>query len=355
MNTDFYVPPAKSQGMWRRPQNDAQLRQLCGLDRERLDHFAKFQAFIHAGIAYGIAIIRHGYLAYEYYAPDIRVNSLMHVYSCTKSMTSLAVGMLLEEKKDSGLSLESRACDYIPMAFPLRDARKKEITIRQLLSMSAGIPGEHSGALGVYALTPQQNEVDYILGHTIGVDGTDYGKLAYDPGTGWDYSCASYAHLSLLFQHIAGCTLADYLQKNLFDPIGIETFAWESFGGYGKGEVYCAGEEGFTISARDFARIGYLLLHQGTWNGRQLIPVDYLRMAVSPSQTFNPDYGFGFWNNRARTNPSLPPDAYAMNGHKANRLYVIPSLDLVIVRVGMGPNTFNDAEFTGQILDALTD
>ncbi len=351
MNTSVYYPPSMSEGLWRMPKNDTELSEKCGFDRAKLDDFFRFHAFINAGETYGIVLVRNGYIAAEYYTPDMRVNSMMHVYSCTKAMTSLALGMLLEEKKDEGITLESKAYDYIPVAFPLTDERKKDITIAQLLSMSAGFPGEGAGALGVYGIDPAKNELDYVLGSITGPHGTDFGTLSYDPGTSWDYSCAGYCQLSLLFQNIAKRKMGDYVKEKLLTPIGIENSAWESFGGFGRG-TYSAGEEGFTISARDFARIGYLLLHNGVWEGRQIIPSSYIKKATTPSQPFNRDYGFGFWVNGSK-NPVMPVDFFAMKGHKVNRLCVIPSLDLVITRVGMGPNSFNDDEFIGQILNAL--
>ncbi len=354
MSNQIYYPPAKSKGTWRRPANDKELKSLCGLKREQLDIFAKLQEFFYAGETYGIAIVRNGYLAAEYYAPDMRPNSLIHVYSCSKAMTSLVFGILLEEKKKEGFSLDSKAYDYMPKGTPLTDGRKKDITIRQLLAMSSGIPGEHTGALGIYGILPQESEIDYILGCIKGTDGSAFEKLAYDPGTSWDYSCAGYALLSLVFQNVAGCSMADYARKKFLGSIGVEEWFWESFGGYNS-PIYTAGEEGFNVSLRDFARIGYLLLQDGVWEGTQIIPADYIKEAVAPSQPYNSNYGLGFWNKSKESGARIPKDAFFMVGHKSNRLYVIPSLDMVIARVGMGPNVFNDDDFVNHILAAIED
>ncbi len=355
MNQNIYYPPAKAKGAWRAPQNDAELQELCGLSREKLDYAAKFQEYLNGGDTYGISIIRHGYLAAEYYAKNTRVNTTVHVHSCSKAMASLAFGVLLEEKKNEGFTLDSKAYDYIPEGFPLTDERKKDITVRHLLSMSAGFPGEGHGIIGTADVDPQDGEIEYILGQVKGRSGSDFSKLIYNPGEGWDYSCGAFGQLSVIFQRVAGQSMASYLQEKVLGKIGVEDAFWDESGGYGHLGPFTTPYIGFHVSARAFARIGYLLLQNGRWEGQQIVPEAYLREATSPSQPHNKDYGLAFWLNTEGSNSAIPKDVYAMKGYKANRLYIVPSLDLVISRVGEGPTNWDDNLLICGVIGAITD
>jgi CubicO group peptidase (beta-lactamase class C family) len=111
---------------------------------------------------------------------------------------------------------------------------------------------------------------------------------------------------------------------------------------------------GIHLSARELARFGYLALHHGKWNGEQLIPGWWMDLATRSSQELNAEYGYTWWvNTSGRLWRGAPRDAFALSGYQSNRCYVIPSLDLVVARVGSGPNAWNEQEFLGRTLDAV--
>jgi CubicO group peptidase (beta-lactamase class C family) len=92
------------------------------------------------------------------------------------------------------------------------------------------------------------------------------------------------------------------------------------------------------ISARELARFGYLMLRGGVWDGQQLIPEWWHSLATRASQDLNPSYGYTWWVNSEGTMwPGLPRDAFALAGYGSNRCFVVPSLDIVVARVGTGP------------------
>jgi CubicO group peptidase (beta-lactamase class C family) len=108
------------------------------------------------------------------------------------------------------------------------------------------------------------------------------------------------------------------------------------------------------ISARELARVGYLLMNNGYWSSQQIIPSWWVDMATKPSQNLNPEYGYTFWvNTQGSRWPGLPKDMYSLEGYNSNRCYVIPSKEAVVVRVGAGPNQWNEQTFIGRILDAI--
>lgn len=145
----------------------------------------------------------------------------------------------------------------------------------------------------------------------------------------------------------------DYVKARLFDPIGIEQASWDVLGGSGCLGPHTNAHVGLHISARELARFGYLALHQGAWNGEQLIPQWWMKLATQSSQKLNPDYGYTWWVNSNGTHlPGLTNDMFALEGHCCNRCYVIPSLDLVVVRVGSGPARWNEQDFISGVIDA---
>ena len=175
-----------------------------------------------------------------------------------------------------------------------------------------------------------------------------------EPGIKWDYSDPGVAHLSILFSHIMGQEIHDFMQENIFNPIGIEQASWDVLGGGDFIGPHTNAHIGIHISARELARFGYLALHQGSWNGKQLIPKWWMELATQSSQDMNPDYGYMWWVNSQGTRwPSLPKDMFAFEGYNSNRCYIIPSLDLIVARVGSGPPEWNELDFINGVIETI--
>src|ERR1043166_2986682 len=154
-----YFPPPDSQRGWRTLGDAAEIRQCAGMDLHKLDQaWEQTQRCTqHAGLV----VIRRGYLVYEKYAGRACRGANPDMASCGKAFTSIACGIMLEEKKDAipdGLDTKVFTEKYLPEAFPLDDPRRAEITLGQLLSMTAGYheegksPGIRNGE--VVPLTP---------------------------------------------------------------------------------------------------------------------------------------------------------------------------------------------------------
>lgn len=140
----------------------------------------------------------------------------------------------------------------------------------------------------------------------------------------------------------------------MFGPIGLGPVLWEDQGGRGFLGPATNAHTGFHVSARDLARLGYLVLRRGRWGDRRLIPAAWIGQMIRPSQPHNRAYGFGWWTNREeRYLPGLPRDLVAMSGYRANRCYVVPSLDLVVARAGGGPVGWDEPALLRAVLDAL--
>ncbi|MFN7993562.1 MAG: serine hydrolase [Bryobacteraceae bacterium] len=337
-----YYPPSESDGGWRRLRNDDEIRDQAGMDPQRLHLIEQTQYQLYSG-PWQIVIVRKGYLVAEWFGVPAMPATTFDVWSATKSATGIAYGLLFDDSRNSKIpgntkiDLDSRAYDFIPEGRPLTDPRKEKILIKHLLSMTSGIPGEDRGLLGI-AVAAGNGEFELALGKNPSRFGASAATLSADPGLRWDYSDAGFAHLSLIFSSVAHREIADYMKERVFDPIGIQNFGWDRQGGAGHIGPHTNAQSGLRLSARDFARLGYLTAHRGLWAGKRIIPEWWIDLATRSSQDLNPNYGYTFWVNTTGAHwAGVPHDAFAFQGYASNRCYVVPSLDLVVVRLGYAP------------------
>jgi len=290
-----------------------------------------------------LLVIRHGYLVKEWMGGNAMPQTTFDLWSATKSATGIAFGLLIDDSRnhrlpnDVQVDLDSPAYSFIPEGYPLSDPAKAKIKLRHLLSMTSGIPGEDNGIEG-FEVTEGGGEYEIALGRQPNRFGESAARLYAAPGEAWDYSDAGFAHLSLIFRKVMGQEIRDVMRSRVFEPIGIENGGWDYQGGGGNLGPHTNAHSGLHLSARDFARLGYLLLHDGFWESKEIVPKWWIDLATRSSQEINPNYGFTFWvNTTGASMPSAPRDTFAMKGFATNRCFVVPSLDLIVVRTGFGP------------------
>ncbi len=357
---ETYYPWPEAAGGWRRCETDGDVRSKAGMDPQQLDLIGQAQAQLYGG-PWQIVIVRNGYLVREWFGVPAMPATTFDIWSCTKSATGIAFGLLFEDSRNHKLpenlqiDLESPAYNFIPEGNPPSDPRKSEIKVKHLLSMTSGIPGESRGILGI-AVVPGNGEFELALGKQASRFGPSAAIMVANPGERWDYSDASFAHLSLIFSRVTGREIGDYMSERVFRPLGIRNISWDSQGGSGHIGPHTNAHSGLHVSARDFARIGYLMAHRGRWEGQQLVPEWWIDLATRSSQDLNRSYGYTFWVNTDGAQwPTAPRDAFAFKGYAANRCYIIPSLDLVVVRVGYTPPNWAEDALLPAVLDAVTD
>ena len=293
-------------------------------------------------------MIRRGYIVGDWYRGGNRAKAF-NIYSSSKSYTSTAFGLLLSDFENgplpSGktLALDTKVCneEWIPESLPLSDPRKAEVTVRHLLNMASGLDVQNPPV--------DDHPFEWVLGH---VDGSPMAKLKSDPGDGFHYSNAGVAHLVLLFQHAAGEDLYAFLKRRLFEPIGQTQLRWMQIGGNGAIGPFSQGYSGIFTNPRQHARFCYLALHRGEWAGKRVVPASYYDFAWKGTSV-KPDYGAQWW-----TQPHIlegPKDLVMTLGRDHNDGFVIPSLDLIFVRLGDGhqfPNQF-ERELVLKVLAAV--
>jgi CubicO group peptidase (beta-lactamase class C family) len=190
--------------------------------------------------------------------------------------------------------------------------------------MASGLGGQPVPA------APEPFEV--ALGKT---EKSPFRKLEADPGSKFFYSNAGVAHLVLVFQHAAGRDLFPFLKERVFDPVGMEKITWEQIGGKGHIGPFSQGYSGVHTTPREHARFCWLALHKGKWNGKEVVPAAHYDFAWTPSKA-NKVYGAQWWLEPRHK--GAPADMVQTAGALFNNGYVVPSLDLVFVRLGDGKN-----------------
>jgi CubicO group peptidase (beta-lactamase class C family) len=358
---DTYYPPPESAGGWRWCRTPEEVRSRAGMDPDKLDLIRDKQLQLFAG-PWQIVIIRHGYLVAEWYGVPTMPTTTFDGWSCTKSSTGIAFGLLIDDSRhhklphDAQIDLDTPIYDYVPEGFPLTDPEKKSIKLRHILSMTSGIPGEDHGLIGLSA-APGGGDFEIALGKQPNRFGKWAAKLASEPGTAWEYSDTGFEHLSLFFYHATGREISDVMKERVFDPIGIENFGWDKQGGVaGNLGPHTNPHSGLRFSARDFARLGYLMAHDGKWQDKQIVPHWWIEEATKSSQQLNPSYGYTFWvNTDGLLWPTAPRDAFAFRGFTASRLYIIPSLDLVVARLAFAPQNWGEENLLPAVLSAIID
>lgn len=341
-----YFPPPDTLGGWRTLTEPADIRQVTKMDPLKLDEAFNFvRKTTKNG---GLLVVRNGYLIYEKYFGKGQRDAAPNLGSCGKSFTSIAVGMLIQEYPTlfpDGLDQKIFTPRYLPgKAFPLSDPRMEKIKLGQLLSFSAGIRGNNPvfvngvaskidpvGTDGWYALTDE-----FALGIEYGtMNDVPFStkNLWCDPGDGYSYATASIHIASVMLRHITGEELEKYIETHLAQTLG-----WGRWGygyKYAKRVAHTPGGGGIALRSTDMLRFCYLLLKGGNWNGEQLVPEDFIRAATKKSP-YNPHFPFSlqFDVNSGREIPELPEDAYWKVGSGGHCFYVVPSLDLIVWKMG---------------------
>lgn len=252
-----------------------------------------------------------GNLVLEQYWKGWDASRCSPISSLTKSVASVLVGICIHLR--ALRSVDQPAADFIP---EWRGSPKKgAIRIRHLLNMTSGLANP---PLWVLLL-------DRSPALVIDLD------LVRSPGTHWDYNTAAYRLLLTIIERATGERLEQFSQRVLFDPLGMHRARWR-ISQSGASEHALS----MTSSARDLVAFGRLLLQRGVWEGRQLLDAEYVDAMLRPSQALNRSFGFLIWLNGegSRLAPDAPPDAAIAMGAADSRLYVVPSRELVMVRLG---------------------
>lgn len=292
-----------------------------------------------------VIVLYDGKIVAEQYAPGFTKDTKLLGWSMTKSVTSALIGMLVRNGK---LTLDNPA--PVPEWQEEKDARHA-ITLKDLLQQSSGLNfvedyGKSSDATKM--LFEKADMGAYTASHT----------LKDKPGAVFYYSSGNTNLLSRIIRQTVGeNAYHSFPYDSLFYPLGMYSATLEP-----DGSGTYVGSSYMYATARDWARFGLLYLNKGLYNNKRILTEDWVQQSAVPaSSTQKGEYGFQFWlnagsknNNKNREYPSAPTDMYYADGYEGQRVFVIPSKKLVVVRLGLTQHhNFNSDAFIGEVISAV--
>lgn len=293
-----------------------------------------------------VAVVKDGRLVHDAYwnggAPDAR----QKVYSITKSLTSLLVGMYAD---DGALDLDDTASESVD---EWRGSPAEAVTVRDLLAMTSGRQWDDVTDSRMIRSEPDKTAFSTGL------------SQVQRPGDEWVYDNSAVQTLESVLDDLdESDDVVVNAERRLLEPLGMRDTVW---GRDAAGNALTF--SGVESTCLDLARVGHLMLTDGTWNGEQLVSADYVAQATSTSSRLNAAYGLLWWVNaegrvvevlrqtgfptdkapyEGRLAPSVPDDAFWAFGYGNQYVAVVPSEGVVAVRLGARPSSPDRVTFDG--------
>lgn len=266
-------------------------------------------------------VIQNDSILFEYYADGVKDSDISNSFSAAKSVVGLLIGCAID---DGYIKNVDEPVDELLPDYP--NLHGKGLLLKHLLTMSSGSNWDeaYSTAFSITTKAYYGNNLPRLMKEV---------QIEETPGETFSYRSGDTQLLALILSRATGKTLSDYAAEKLWKPMGAETEAlWSLDRKNGMEKAYCC----FNSHARDFARMGQLVLNKGVWQGQQLISEAYLADAVGPARHLRDTkgkavtyYGYQWWL-MDYNNEWLP---YA-RGILGQYIFIIPSRNAVIVRLG---------------------
>lgn len=316
----YYYPPAA--GVW-----DTTSPTDLGW---QADSLAALQSYLGDKNTKAFLVLKSGRIVVEWYYDSFQPDSLWYWASAGKTLTATLIGLA---QTDSLLSIHNPSSAYLgPGWTSLDSAQEAAITIWHQLTMTTGLDDfENFDCL-----------IDTCLTYKA------------DPGTRWAYHNGPYTLLTSVIAQATGGPINQYLNLKLNGTIGMFAF----YQSIGPNRVVIS-------TPRSMARFGLLMLSHGFWNGQSVVDSAWIAEMIQPSQTLNPSYGYLWWLNGQGNHmlpglqllfpsdliPNAPDDLVAGLGKNDQKLYLVPSQDLVIIRMGneAGASSLASSSFDNEL------
>jgi len=317
--------------------------QIANLAEANLDIEAvrELISSIDAGISFpnihAVLVEHRGRLVLEHYRPGLDwafeepLGVVQHgprtrhdIRSVTKSITSLLLGIALSGASEQTLRLP--ITDLLPHSEDYGD-RLDQVTLHHVYAMTAGLSWNET-------IVPfnQRNDFIQLLTRPDPINFVVSKELRETPGDRWTYNSGLTELIAGVIENLTGDPLADFSRAVFFDPLGITDYEWSQPPAWGPGSFPSA-SAGLRMRGRDLAKIGSLILHDGTWQGREIVPPDWIRASVSRHVHDTPwgppgVYGYGyFWFPGTLLSGH---DVIRASGWGGQSIHVLPELELAV-------------------------
>ncbi len=276
----------------------------CGISSKRIYEMLTALEENPRANLHNIMILKGNEVISECSAPGYDVNIRHLSHSMSKSLTGMAIGFLISEKK---LSLDTRVADIFP-EYRYVDRRFENMTVHHLLAMSTGVPFSEAGSVTESEWTKAFFE----------------SRLSFAPGENFAYNSMNSYILGRIVVRISGMSLTSFLEDRIFRPLGISNVFWEI-----GPEGIEKGGWGVHLSAESWAKIGVMMLSGGVFEGKRILPKAWVQKSTStqmrsPETTGDFNYGYQIWVHRHN-------DEFLFNGMLGQNVWVCPRNNLVVV------------------------
>jgi len=275
------------------------------------------------GFAYdSVVVVRNGHIVFEQYRNGYSQNRRHHLQSATKSFSSMLIGIAIHEGFIGHVN--EKLVDLLP-EHPIAnmDARKENVTLEHLLTMSDGLDWHELD----YPYSDPRNTLGQMWVSDDAVQHVLDQPMVREPGEAWVYNSGTSILLGGILEQATDGDVLSFAREYLFDPIGIGEVYWEKT----TGNHYHT-DGGLWMTPRDMARFGYLMLNNGTWDGREIVSPEWIEQSSQAHYLTSSGNGYGYqwW--------TMEHGIYAARGHYEQNIYVIPQADMVVVFTGAVPD-----------------
>lgn len=260
-----------------------------------------------------VLVIRNGDLVLDVYVHPFRPGDIHNLYSVTKSVVSALIGIAIEQGYIE--SLDQHVLDF----FTDREVKnlnddKADMTLEHLLTMTSGLECRDSYLYSNHGLEEMHKTDDWIQ-YVLDL------PMEAPPGTKFEYCNGASMLLSAILQEATGVSALEYAQENLFGPLGVRDVQWDN-----SPNGITMGYSRLHMHPQDMAKIGYLYLNNGLWNGELVVPAEWVAVSTRThvrAETLQEGYGCHWW--------VAPPQMFLALGYGGQFIFVIPEKDMVVV------------------------
>ena len=294
----------------------------------------------------GLVIMHQDAIVLEQYWQGYDQTSKFNAMSMSKSLVGLLIGQAIAEGTIT--SLDEVAANYLP---EWRQDKRNQITLRDLIYMQSGLRNEDGTS------SPLSDLVQLYVGSTVEKTALKVPSVK-PPGQVFEYNNVNSQILAIVLQRATGIAYGDYLSARLWQPLAAQDATVWLDRPNGMAKTFCC----FFATARDWARVGQMLLHQGQVANTRIIPADWISEMLTPSP-LEATFGKHIWVkartpdhpnvDTAATVPFLAADTFLLDGRGLQRVFIVPSQSLVIVRMGEQPATWDDSVIPNILVSSL--
>jgi CubicO group peptidase (beta-lactamase class C family) len=280
----------------------------------------EFRNYLIASQTTAFLVLKNDSVYYEEYWDGYGPNSISGSFSVAKSIVSILVGIAIDEGKIK--SVDQKVSDFIP---EYKDGLNAQLTIKHLLTMSAAFNWDENYAT-LFSMTTKAyygRDLEKIVLNL---------KVTETPGKKFNYQSGNQLVLAYILRKATGTTISEYASTKLWKPLGAKTDAlWSLDHKDGLEKAFCC----FNANARDFSRFGTLYLHNGMFNGQQLVSEDYVKHSLEPAPLVDDEgeksdcYGYSWWLSDIDDEK-----VFYAEGILGQYIFVMPGKNIVAVRLG---------------------